>query len=62
MRGIPLQIGLLGMSLLGGPVAAGELEATVRWVAKHSPGTNSIAHAGGRAYVASGTKLQAHRS
>ena len=45
MRGISFKVGLLGMSLLAGPVAAGELEATVRWVAKHSPGTNSIAHA-----------------
>ena len=62
MRGIPLQIGLLGAGLIGGPAAASESRCHVRWTVQHSPGTNSIAHAGGRAYVASGSKLQRART
>ena len=52
-------VGLFAASLAGGPAVATGLEHTLRWAVDHASGTNSVSHAAGRAYIASGLTLHA---
>ena len=60
MNPYALMAGLVSVVFVAGSAVAADLnQSTIIWTARQSPGTNSVAHANGRAYVAGGTKLQA---
>ena len=57
MNAVPFMAGALCASLLVNHSLASELNYSTIWSVAHGAGANSVAHAGGRAYIASGTTL-----